>query len=165
MRMPAERPSSSLMFFRLFSASSTVLPAAENTNQPLSDVCIRGCCLCVCVRVQRCGPYVRKSLTSSTVISPVVSKVRSAQLRGESRGESRTGEERELGCSSCWPGEQEAVRSVTLLFGLAPPQELEGPLGRRVQALRRLFIYLNQTRECKRRNPTLIILKIPKEKR
>lgn len=54
MRIPAERPSSSLMFFRLFSASSTVLPAT-NTNQTLSVVC-RGAQLRACVCVQRCGP-------------------------------------------------------------------------------------------------------------
>lgn len=122
MRMPAERPSSSLMFFRLFSASSTVLPGAKNTNQTLSDVCRRGCAS-VCV-----SPYVRKSLTSSTVSSPVVSKVRSAQLRGESSGVSMVGEERELGCSSSWPGKGGGagkVHSVTLVFWLVSWKRLE----------------------------------------
>lgn len=47
--------------------------------------------------------YVRKSLTSSTVISPVESRVRSAQLRGESSGVSRRGEDRALGGSSVCP--------------------------------------------------------------
>lgn len=47
--------------------------------------------------------YVRKSLTSSTVISPVESRVRSAQLRGESSGVSRMGEDRLLCGSSVWP--------------------------------------------------------------
>lgn len=76
-------------------------------------------CVEECVFAQKCGAYVRKSLTSSTVISPVVSKVRSAQLSGESRGVSSTGEEREAGCSSCWPGEdgeQKQLQSYTLLF-------------------------------------------------
>lgn len=113
MRMPAERPSSSLMFFRLFSASSTVLPAT-NTNQTLSVVC-GGARLRACVRVHaEVWPYVRKSLTSSTVSSPVVSRVRSAQLRGESSGVSRMGEDRELGCSSSCPAQGgEATESDT----------------------------------------------------
>lgn len=60
------------------------------------------------------SPYVRKSLTSSTVSSPVVSKVRSAQLRGESSGVSMVGEERELGCSSSWPGKGGEQEKFTL---------------------------------------------------
>lgn len=56
---------------------------------------------------QSASSYVRKSLTSSTVISPVESRVRSAQLRGESSGVSRTGEDRLLGGSSVWPVREE----------------------------------------------------------
>lgn len=59
-------------------------------------------CVFLIVYMNVCA-YVRKSLTSSTVISPVESRVMSAQLRGESSGESRTGEERLLGESSVDP--------------------------------------------------------------
>ncbi len=55
--------------------------------------------------------YVRKSLTSSTVISPVESRVRSAQLRGESSGVSRIGEDRALGGSSVCPVEEKPAES------------------------------------------------------
>ena len=57
-------------------------------------------------RYKRVCAYVRKSLTSSTVISPVESRVRSAQLRGESSGVSRMGEDRLLGGSSVCPARE-----------------------------------------------------------
>lgn len=100
MRMPVERPSSSLMFFRLFSASSTVLHGTH-TNHRLILVLQGG--EYIPDIFKKCCTYVRKSLTSSTVSSPVESRVRSAQLRGESSGVSRMGEERALGGSSVCP--------------------------------------------------------------
>lgn len=59
----------------------------------------------MCVSV---SAYVKKSLTSSTVISPVESRVRSAQLSGESNGVSRMGDDRVLGGSSVCPVREKA---------------------------------------------------------
>lgn len=107
MRIPAERPSSSFMFFRLFSTSSTVLKEQKikYTNlQRKHENPFLFTLLSVCA-------YVRKSLTSSTVSSPVESRVRSAQLRGESSGVSRMGDDRELGGSGVRAVEERSRKS------------------------------------------------------